>query len=185
MALALGFSQFEGTNVANIATNTNGIKANGDQPTADEYGAAYRAEFKGTVRFLIARGVSYDCATEAAQAAWAKGWEYRHQLKDLSTVAAWANAIALNVYRRSLRSEPRFGTLPDLEGSAYISSARIDAARVLAQCSRIDRLLLHARYIEGYRLKELADLHGWTENAVRIRLLRARRRAHSRLGLQK
>jgi RNA polymerase sigma factor (sigma-70 family) len=185
MKSALGFSQFKGTNGVNFATNTNGTVANGRQLTADEYGAAYRTEFKRTVGFLMAHGLSYDSATEIAQAAWAKGWEHRHQLKDRSTVAAWANTIALNLYRRSLRSEPRFHALPDLEGNAYVSSARIDVARLLAQCSRSDRLLLQGRYLDGYCLKELANLHGWTESAVRIRLLRARRRAHRRLRLQK
>ena len=168
-------------NIADIGRNTDASGVDQSPLTADEYGAAYRAEFKGTVGFLMARGISYDSATEIAQAAWAKGWEYRHQLKDPATVAAWANAIALNLYRTSLRSQPQLHVLADVEGNAYISSAGIDVTRLLAQCNRSDRLLLQARYLEGYRLKELADLHGWTESAVRVRLFRARRRAHGRL----
>jgi RNA polymerase sigma-70 factor, ECF subfamily len=172
-------------NIAHIGTNTNGIEADVPQLTRDEYGAAYRAQFKGTVAFLMSRGLSHDAATEIAQAAWAKGWEYRHQLRDPSIVAAWANAIALNLYRGSLRSAPQVQTLPDLEGSAYVSSAPIDVARLLSKCNASDRLLLQARYLEGYQLKELAELHGWSESAVRIRLLRARRRIYGRLQSSK
>ena len=175
---ALEFTKFKSKNAANIAINGNGTKAGPAQVTAEDYGAAYRSEFRSTVSFLMAHGISYDTATEVAQAAWARGWEYRHQVRDPSTITAWANAIALNLYRCSLRSEPRLYTLPDVEGNGYLNSARIDTTRLLAQCSRSDRLLLQRRYLDGYRVKEIADQHGLPESTVRIRLLRARRRAH-------
>lgn len=143
--------------------------------TAEEYAKAYERGFTVTIRFLISRGLPYDAAADVAQAAWAKGWEHRRQLRDPSVVATWANTIALNIYRSSLRSEPKFQGLVDIEGRGYVSSAPVDVARVLSKCKQKDRLLLEGRYLEGYRVKELADLYGWSETAVRIGLLRARR----------
>ena len=50
--------------------------------TKEEYGKAYQRGFNLTVRFLVSRGLSYDAALDTAQAAWAKGWERREQLRD-------------------------------------------------------------------------------------------------------
>ena len=46
------------------------------------YGKSYERGFRLTVRFLISRGVCTDSAEEAAQVAWAKGWEHLCQLRD-------------------------------------------------------------------------------------------------------
>jgi predicted DNA-binding protein YlxM (UPF0122 family) len=42
--------------------------------------------------------------------------------------------------------------------------------------------VLHSHYIEGYKVQEIAEQHGWTETAVRIRLLRARRSVEKKLA---
>jgi len=55
--------------------------------------------------------------------------------------------------------------------------------RILRCCRKNDRIVLQRHYLEGYRVQEIASQHGWTETAVRIRLLRARRSAGKRLGI--
>lgn len=165
--------------------NNSCIDAEKHELTQEEYARAYEKGFNVTVRFLISRGLPFDSAADVAQAAWVKGWEHRHQLRDPSVVATWANTIALNLYRTSLRSEPKLQGLSDIEGRGYVSSAPVDVDRVLAQCKQKDRLLLEGRYLEGYRVRELADLYGWSETAVRIRLLRARRSIVSKLQPKK
>jgi len=49
-------------------------------------------------------------------------------------------------------------------------------------CKPNDRIVLHSHYIEGYKVQEIAEQHGWTETAVRIRLLRARRSVEKKLS---
>ena len=49
----------------------------------------------------------------------------------------------------------------------------------------MERILNEAasmHYLEGYKVQEIARAHGWTETAVRIRLLRARRAAGKRFA---
>src|ERR1700730_1978979 len=75
----------------------------GRDMNTEEYGCAYQIGLDRTVRLLIARGISWDCAQETAQAAWARGWEKRDQLRDSKMVMTWVNTIALNMYRSSLR----------------------------------------------------------------------------------
>ena len=72
--------------------------------TNEHYGKAYQKGFDRTVRFLVSRGLSYDAALDTAQAAWAKGWERREQLRDPNLVLTWTNSIALNLHRVSGRN---------------------------------------------------------------------------------
>jgi RNA polymerase sigma factor (sigma-70 family) len=153
--------------------------------TREDYGSAYQRGFPLTVRFLISRGLSYDSALDTAQAAWTKGWEHLAQLRDPSLVLTWTNSIALNIHRSYLRREPQTQKLPDLIAPPRMNLAAIDAGRILEDCRPNDRVVLEGHYIEGYKVQEIAERHGWTETAVRIRLLRARRSVVRRLKRNK
>jgi RNA polymerase sigma-70 factor (ECF subfamily) len=150
--------------------------------TNEEYGRAYQKGFNLTVRFLVSRGLSYDSALDTAQAAWAKGWERREQLRDPSLVLTWTNSIALNIHRTYLRREPQTQVLPDLQAPPRMNVAAIDVSRILESCKPNDRAVLEGHYIEGYKVQEIARQFGWSETAVRIRLLRARRSVEKRLN---
>jgi RNA polymerase sigma factor (sigma-70 family) len=150
--------------------------------TRDDYGKAYQKGYGMTVRFLVSRGLPYDTAQETAQAAWAKGWERIGQLRDQSMVLTWMNSIALNIHRSHIRREPLSQTLPELSTPPRVNLAAIDVRRILETCKSNDRLVLQRHYLEGFKVQEIAQEHGWTETAVRIRLLRARRSVGKRLG---
>jgi RNA polymerase sigma factor (sigma-70 family) len=143
--------------------------------TRDEYGNAYKKGYERTVQFLVSRGLSPDSANETAQAAWARGWERLGQLRDSKMVMTWMNTIAINLFRNSLRRKPLLEMLPDVLDSPTIDLAAIDVQGILKTCKENDRLVLERHYLEGYTAREIASAHGWSETAVRIRLLRARR----------
>ncbi len=149
--------------------------------TREEYGAAYQKGYKLTVRFLVSRGLPYDSAQETAQAAWTKGWERLGQLRNANMVLTWMNSIALNIHRSCIRREPLLQILPELPAPPKINLAAIDVQRILKSCKTKDRVVLHRYYIEGYKVREIASSQGWTDTAVRIRLLRARRTVRKRL----
>jgi DNA-directed RNA polymerase specialized sigma24 family protein len=149
--------------------------------TTDGYGKAYQRGFEVTVRFLLSRGLQRDTASEVAQAAWVRGWERLNQLHDETLVVAWVNTIALNVYRRVLRREPLNLAPSKLrDGIAVIDLAAIDMARVLGFCRPRDRMLLE-QCLKGSTTAEIAHEHGVSVTAIRVRLLRARRYARSRV----
>jgi DNA-directed RNA polymerase specialized sigma24 family protein len=150
--------------------------------TCEEYGNAYKKGYNLTVRFLVSRGLTYDGAQETAQAAWVKGWERLAQLRDANMVLTWMNSIALNIHRSCVRREPFLQTLPELATPPKVNLAGIDVRRILQTCKKNDRLVLQRHYLEGYKVQEIARAHGWTETAVRIRLLRARRAAGKRFA---
>jgi DNA-directed RNA polymerase specialized sigma24 family protein len=153
--------------------------------TRDGYGQAYQRGFDLTVRFLLSRGVHRDSANEVAQAAWVKGWERLAQLRNEGLVLTWVNTIALNVYRSLIRREPMNQMLLDQpDKTMSIDLAAIDINRVLTFCRPSNRRLLE-QCMRGVTTAEIAREQGVSETAIRIRLLRARRDARSRVEKKK
>lgn len=150
--------------------------------TTQEFGAAYEKGFTLTIRFLCSRGLSREAARETAQAAWVRGWERINQLRDVKMLFTWMNTIALNLYRSSLRREPFLQGLPEVIAKSKTNLAVIDLNRVLKTCKKNDRMVLQRHYLEGYQVREIAQDNGWSETAVRIRLLRARRAVAKKLA---
>jgi DNA-directed RNA polymerase specialized sigma24 family protein len=130
--------------------------------TKEDCGQAYQRGYESSVRFLGPRGVARDLVGDVAQAAWVKDWERLSQLRNESMVTTWVNAIAINVYRSILRSAKPSGALTDFTGRAELNVAMIDVVRILVTAH------------------EIAEKHGVTVAAIRIRLLRARRAARFR-----
>ena len=84
--------------------------------TVEAYGEAYQRGFDRTIRLLLSRGARNECAREAAQAAWAKGWERINQLRNESVVTTWVNTIALELLsQRYAQREPSNAA----DGTAY------------------------------------------------------------------
>jgi RNA polymerase sigma factor (sigma-70 family) len=149
----------------------------------EEYGCAYQQCFPLTVRFLGSKGLSSDIATEIAQSAWTKGWECRSQLRDSAYLLTWVNSIALNAYRGLLRREQKFEALPEISIAPRLDLAAIDVTRILDGCRPRDRIILQQHHLEERPIQEIAHEYACSETAMRIRLLRARRSATSRLRL--
>ena len=144
--------------------------------TSTDYGNAYQGGYSVTIRFLLSRGVPGDRAEEAAQAAWAKGWERRRQLRDPKRVITWVNTIALNQFRNWLRKQRWSDELPELATPPGANAKTIDLQRSLKVCRQSDRRILESHYLEGMTSQEIARQSGCTPVAARVRLLRARRR---------
>ena len=149
--------------------------------TREEYGDIYQTARDRTIRFLLSRGAAPALAPDIAQSAWLRGWERLSQLRDPQMIVTWVNSIALNQYRRVIRSERLHQEIqqsaPD---KTSLNLAAIDIDRILRVCRPPDRVLLEAQ-MKGITAKEIAREQGVTETAVRIRFLRARRSARTAL----
>ena len=145
--------------------------------TSADYAQAYQDGVKLTFRFLLSRGVAPDPAEEISQAAWFRGWERLGQLRNDEMISTWVNTIALNLYRRAIRTERRLQGLQDpLYAKNTMNWAAIDLSRILGFCRLPDRELLEAQ-MRGNTAQEIARQRGVSQTAIRIRLLRARRAA--------
>lgn len=158
------------------ASETTMRKPQEETLTRKQYSLAYDDGYPLTVRFLLSRGLSGESAEEAAQAAWAKGWEHRQSLRNPKRIVSWVNTIALNLFRNWFRRRESPEELPEIATAPKITPQAIDVRRTLEQCEGRDRMLLEKHYLEGYTSKELGEKTGCTPVAVRVRLLRARRK---------
>ncbi|MCU1334588.1 MAG: polymerase subunit sigma-70 [Bryobacterales bacterium] len=149
--------------------------------TREEYGDIYQAARGRTIQFLRSCGAAPELAPDIAQSAWLRGWERLSQLRDPRMIVYWINSIALNQYRRTIRTECLFQEIRECDhGKSSLNLAAIDVALMLRACRPQDRLLLEAQ-LKGVTAKEIAREQGLTETAVRIRFLRARRSARTAL----
>jgi DNA-directed RNA polymerase specialized sigma24 family protein len=147
------------------------------------FAQAYLDGFQSTWRFLLSRGIHPAKAEEVAQAAWSRGWERRDSLRDAGRIVEWVNTIALNVFRNLLRRRRETAELPlHMEGGSGISTAGIEIGKALSACNETERALLIDRYVNGYSSQEVAEKHGLSPVAVRVRTMRARRKAQARLA---
>jgi RNA polymerase sigma factor (sigma-70 family) len=147
----------------------------------NDYAEAFESGYPATRRFLLSRGAAIEEAEEIAQAAWARGWEYRNQLRDPGLVGFWVNSIARNLFRAKFRSRQ---TLP-IEGvdSPYsMNLEEIEMHLLLDRCPRRDRKLLE-RSLEGYSAEEIARAEGITATGIRVRMLRIRQALREQLSL--
>jgi len=150
--------------------------------TRDEYGDAYQGGFIRTVKFLVHRGVPRAVAPEIAQSAWDTGWEKLGQLRSDAMVLVWVNSIAINIYRHTLRTAPVLEDLSDVPAPEK-TIAWIEIVQLLSLCHPCERVLLE-RQMRGETPREIANSCGATQTAIRIRLLRARRRIRAQLEMR-
>jgi RNA polymerase sigma factor (sigma-70 family) len=150
--------------------------------TREDYGAAYQKGYQVTIRFLVSKGSARDAAEEIAQAAWVRGWERIDQLRDASTIFSWLNTIALNILRSNFRRQPMLQIKADVAIAPTADLIRIDLRRILRSVKPNDRVILHRFYVDGFKVREIAEQQGCTETAMKIRLLRVRRTIGEHFG---
>ena len=148
----------------------------------DDYAEAFETGYGATRRFLLSRGAPLDEAEEIAQAAWARGWEYREQLRDPGLVGYWVNSIARNLFRARFRSALAVPLDQAHEPSYMFDTDKIDLHCMLDHCSHRDRVLFE-RTLEGYSAEEIAQTSGITSTGIRVRLLRIRQALRQQLAL--
>jgi RNA polymerase sigma factor (sigma-70 family) len=146
-----------------------------------DYAKAFETGFPATRRFLLSRGAAIEEAEEIAQAAWARGWEFRNQLRDPGLVGFWVNSIARNLFRARFRAKI-MTPIDGVEAPYLMNLEEIELHRLLERCSGRDRRLLE-QSLEGYSAEEIAQAEGITSTGIRVRLLRIRQSLRQRMSL--
>jgi DNA-directed RNA polymerase specialized sigma24 family protein len=146
-----------------------------------DYGEAFETGYIATRRFLLSRGAPIEEAEEIAQAAWARGWEFRDQLRDPGLVSYWVNSIARNLFRARFRV-PLQTDIDDSCAVYTLDLESIEVGRLLDRCGKLDRQLLE-RSLEGYSAEEIARTEGITPTGIRVRLMRIRQTLRDTLHL--
>ena len=164
----------------------------GDASAFNQMVTAYRRRILGTISRLIGRPEDVE---DVAQEVFMRLYFSLEQLRTPEVFEPWLYRLTVNAcydyLRKSKRRlESRMGDLSEqqvmLADAAAGSKAQADEAEkrrtrdtvstLLASVSEEDRLLLTMKEVEGLSLKELEKVYGVNENALKVRLFRARQR---------
>lgn len=161
---------------------------------------AYRKKILGTVFRLTGR---YDEMDDVSQDVFLRLHQSLGQLREPGFFDTWLYRLTVNTVYDHLRKKRRMTDVPmadlsdeQLRSADYLESSKrmsIDTRRsdaretldaLLGEISPEDRELLERKEIQGLTLKELRKIYNANENALKVRLFRARKRAfeaHERL----
>lgn len=170
----------------------------GDGPAFNEVVLAYRKRILGTIARLIARP---DDVEDVGQEVFLRLYFSLDQLRSPEVFEPWLYRLTVNaaydyLRKQRRRQESRMADLSEQQvmvadavaGSKLDQEGRrrqqlretVDA--LLGSVSEEDRILLTLKEVEGLSLKELEAIYHVNENALKVRLFRARQRVLKSMG---
>jgi RNA polymerase sigma-70 factor, ECF subfamily len=164
----------------------------GDDAAFNEVVTAYRRRILGTVSRLIGRPEDVE---DVAQEVFLRLYFSLDQLRSPEVFEPWLYRLTVNaaldyLRRRRRRQESRMADLSEQQvmmADAVAAGRHQDVVRaqtrvhdtvdsLLSSVSEEDRILLTLKEVEGLSLKELESIYHVNENALKVRLFRARQR---------
>ncbi|MCM1325226.1 MAG: RNA polymerase sigma factor [Bacteroidales bacterium] len=112
---------------------------------------------------------------DAIQETFVRYLEKRPDFDSAEHEKAWLIRVAVNICRDMLRFRMRHPkvSLDELENS-LAAPEQGETLKELMELPFKHKTVIYLHYVEGYRIKEIADILGMTEAAVKMRLKRGR-----------
>lgn len=128
--------------------------------------------------YRVAKSLLYndaDCA-DAIQEAIVKAFSKLHTLKEDTYAKTWLIKIVMNECYAIMRKEKRIISLDDyqMEDKAAEQEVYSELYEAIFKLPEPVKLCVTLYYLEGYSVKEVAQILDITESAVKNRLLKAR-----------
>ncbi len=173
----------------------------GDDAAFNDIVRAYRRRILGTIGRLIGRPEDVE---DVGQVVFLRLYESLDQLRTAEMFEPWLYRLTVNasydyLRRKRRRPESRMADLSEEQVILADASASMDrgtdearkaATRelvesLLASVSEEDRILLTLKEVEGLSIRELEHIYKAKENAIKVRLFRARQRVLKAFERQK
>lgn len=170
----------------------------GDDVAFNQVVQAYRKRILGTISRLIGRPEDVE---DVGQEVFLRLYYSLDQLRTPEVFEPWLYRLTVNacydyLRKQKRRNESRMSDLSEQQvvmadaaagGKLGTEEKRRTQIRefvqeLLSQVSAEDRLLLTLKEVEGLSLKELEKIYGVNENALKVRLFRARQRVLRAFG---
>ncbi len=170
----------------------------GDAPAFNEIVLAYRKRTLGTIARLISRPEDVE---DVGQEVFLRLYFSLDQLRTAEVFEPWLYRLTVNaaydyLRKHRRRMESRMSDLSEQQVmlADAMAGGRIDyddrqkkqisesVDAVLSAVSEADRILLTLKEVEGLSLKELEKIYRVNENALKVRLFRARQRVLKAFG---
>ena len=164
----------------------------GEDSAFNEIVRAYRRRILGTIGRLIGRPEDVE---DVGQVVFLRLYESLEQLRTPEMFEPWLYRLTVNasydyLRRKRRRPESRMADLSEeqvilADASASMDRGTEDARKaatrelvesLLSSVSEEDRILLTLKEVEGLSIRELEQIYQAKENAIKVRLFRARQR---------
>lgn len=164
----------------------------GDDAAYSQIVQAYRKRILGTIARLIGRPEDVE---DVAQEVFLRLYFSLDQLRTAAVFEPWLHRLTVNAAYDYLRRQRRRheARMSDLSEQQVVVADAVASTRenleerrrkniretvdlLMSSVSEQDRILLTLKEIEGLSLKELEKIYGVNENALKVRLFRARQR---------
>ena len=173
----------------------------GEDSAFNEIVRAYRRRILGTIGRLIGRPEDVE---DVGQVVFLRLYESLEQLRTPEMFEPWLYRLTVNasydyLRRKRRRPESRMADLSEeqvilADASASMDRGTEDARKaatrelvesLLSAVSEEDRILLTLKEVEGLSIRELEQIYHAKENAIKVRLFRARQRVLKAFERQK
>lgn len=157
-----------------------------EQTTDHEKLFRYYERYHQTIFHYFTSRVSREDAEDLTHEVFLSAWSQFNSYQPRASYKTYLVRIAHNRYIDWLRQNKR--QLDNIElkvehgARSSIRTARnIDLSLLTDQLGPKEKELIVKYYLEGYKLREIANLWGMTENAIKLRISRARKKMRSLL----
>lgn len=158
-----------------------------DITVVDDLETMFRAHYGRLVRALTLVAGSQEAAADAVQEAFVKAHLHWRRVQRYDDPVGWIRRVAINKLRdesrrqgRKERAVERLQVEIRTEGVEWSDGS--DAAALLAELPRQQRLAMALFYVEGLSVAEVADALKITDGAVRFHLHQGRARLRGQLA---
>lgn len=124
-------------------------------------------------------------AQDAIQETFCRYLEKKPEFRDKEHEKAWLIRVATNISRDMIRFRIRHPkvSIDDVENT-LVAPEQKEILKELLELPVKQKTVIYLYYVEGYHIKEIADILGITEGAVKTRLLRGRRQMRDAVSME-
>lgn len=124
-------------------------------------------------------------AQDAIQDTFCRYLERKPEFRDEEHEKAWLIRVATNICRDMIRFRIRHPkiAIDEIENTLAAPEQK-ETLRELLELPVRQKTVIYLHYVEGYQIKEIADIFRITESAVKMRLLRGRKQMRDAISME-
>ena len=122
---------------------------------------------------------------DAIQDTFCRYLEKKPKFRDEEHEKAWLIKVATNICRDMMRFRIRHPKISiDEVENILVAPEQKEILKEFLELPIKQKTVIYLHYVEGYQIKEIADILGITESAVKVRLMRGRKQMRDMLSIE-
>lgn len=122
---------------------------------------------------------------DAIQDTFCRYLEKKPEFRDEEHEKAWLIKVATNICRDMIRFRVRHPkvSIDEIENT-LAAPEQEETLKELLELPARQKAVIYLHYVEGYQIKEIAEILGITQSAVKVRLLRGRKQMREAVSME-